>query len=146
VFGNEKEVITFEAKIEQTGQTAIAPVDIGQAHNQLARAEGEYGPQGYAIRGTIVTHMEEIEPAADASAGVVHIIQKAAMNELWTRIRIILSLYRDNWSLDDMQARAAAATRIQAMIPQTGWMIRAIDQDQRFITQEHLLAEWGAVG
>lgn len=143
MFGNQKETITFEAKIEHTGQVTVAPVDVGQAHNQLARAQAEYGPQGYFIRGTIVTHLDRIEPAADASAGGIRVIPKTAVAELWNRVRLMLSLYRDNWSIDNIQARADAAGRVQARIPPTGWLIRALDRDQRFTTAENLLSEWG---
>jgi hypothetical protein len=142
VFGNNKEVITFEAKIEQTRQTAIAPRDVGQAHNQLVRAQGEFGTQGYAVRGTIVTHLNSIEPAADASAGALRVIRKAAMVELWERVRLLLSLYRDRWSLDAMEARRAAAESIRPRLPQTGWLIRALDSPERFVGRERLLGEW----
>jgi len=32
VFGNAKEVVTVEAKVEHTGQNAVSPADVGQAH------------------------------------------------------------------------------------------------------------------
>jgi hypothetical protein len=142
VFGNQKEVITFEVKIEHTGQLAIAPVDVGQAHNQHARAQGEFSAQGYIIRGTIITHMDAIEPAADASAGTIKVVPKVAITNLWDRVRLLLSLYRDRWSVDDMNARAAAAESIRHRIPRTGWLIRALDYDQRFITGQRLTSEW----
>jgi RAD3-like DEAD/DEAH box helicase len=142
VFGNRKELVAFEAKIEHTARTTIVPADVGQAHNQLARAQAEYGPQGYLIRGTIVTHLNELDPAADASAGTIRVIAQGAISELWDRVRLLLSLYRDNWSLDDMGTRALAVGRIQARLPQTGWLIRALDRDERFVTAEQLLSEW----
>jgi hypothetical protein len=142
VFGNTKEVITFEAKVEHTGQTAIAPVDVGQAHNQISRARAEYEPQGYVIRGTIVTHMEHIEPAADVSAAAIRVIQRETVLELWNRVRLLLSLYRDQWSLDDMASRFVAAERIRPRIPQTGWLIRALDSPDRFVAVQTLNAEW----
>jgi hypothetical protein len=141
-FGNQKEVITFEAKIEHTRQTAIAPSDVGQAHIQFTRAQGEFGTQGYVVRGTIVTHFDSIEPAAEASAGALRVIPKTAVGELWERARLLLSLYRDAWSVDDMQARATSAARVRQRIPQTGWLIRALDSERRFVSQQQLLAEW----
>ncbi len=144
LFGNHKEVVTFEAKIEHTARTTIVPEDIGQVHNQLARAQAEYTPAGYAIRGTVVTHLAVIDPAADASAGVIRVIPKDAMIRLWERVRLLLSLYRDRWSLDDITTRAVAAERIQHMIAQTGWLIRALDCDERFVATDRLLAEWAA--
>src|SRR5208282_1958165 len=56
-FGNAREVITFEAKIEHDNKQEISPTDVGQANNQLNRANAEYGPLGYKVRGTMVTHL-----------------------------------------------------------------------------------------
>lgn len=142
VFGNAKEVITFEAKIEQAPSQQIVASDIGQAHNQFTRAETEYGPQSYTVRGTIVTHLATMASDAEASAGSIKALPRTAIFELWTRVRTLLSLYRDDWSLDDIPARSSAAATIRARLPTTGWLIRALDADERFITTEHLLAEW----
>ena len=144
VFGNQRELITFEAKIEHTARITIVPADMGQAHNQFARAEAEYGAHGYSIRGTIVTHMNAIDPAAETSAGAVRVILRDTVLELWHRVRLLLSLYRDNWSLDNMRVRTAAATNIQARIPKTGWLPRALDHGERFVSAEQLLSEWNA--
>jgi len=43
-----------------------------------------------------------------------------------------------------MDTRAVATERIQPRIPQTGWLIRALDYDARFVTVERLLVEWAA--
>jgi hypothetical protein len=70
VFGNQKEPVIFEAKIEHAARTTIVPADVGQAHNQLARAQGEYGGHGYVIRGTIVTHLgDQSTVAREGRAG-----------------------------------------------------------------------------
>jgi hypothetical protein len=143
VFGNAKELVTFEAKVEDRPQREIPPSDVGQAHNQFARADAEYGAQGYVVRGTIVTHLTALEPAAEASAGSIRVIQKQAVMNLWERAGLLLSLYRDHWSLDDMQARRMAAQIVQERIPTTGWLIRALDSNERFVTPERLMAEWG---
>src|SRR5205807_4149632 len=101
IFGNAREVITFEAKIEHTPSQQISASDVGQAHNQLARAEREFQSQGYTIRGTIVTHLTQLAPEAASSAGEIKIVEKSAVLELWNRVRMLLNLYRDHWSLDD---------------------------------------------
>lgn len=142
VFGNSREVVTFEAKIEHDNALQLSPHDIGQAHNQLARALAEYQPQGYTVRGTIVTHLTTLAREAEASAGPIRIFDKSTMFALWERVRLALSLYRDNWSLHDIPARMAAAQTIRARLPATGWLMRAIDVDERFITAQRLLAEW----
>lgn len=142
VFGNMKEVVTFEAKIEDIPSQQIVPSHMGQAHNQLARAEAEYGSQSYTVRGTIVTHLESIDADAEASAGSIKVLPKAVILELWSAVRTLLSLYRDGWSLDDFSARTSAATVVRAKLPATGWLIRALDVHERFITAEHLLGEW----
>ena len=142
VFGNGRELVTFEAKIEHVARAAIVPADVGQAHNQVARAEGEYGAQGYVVRGVIVTHLDVVDEAAEASAGAIRIIARGTVIELWNQVRILFSLYRDHWSLDDVQTRARAAARIEARIPRTGWFQRALDHQGRFVGPEHLLVEW----
>jgi hypothetical protein len=57
-------------------------------------------------------------------------------------VRILLSLYRDRWSLDDINVRTAAAESIRQRIPPTGWLIRVLDHQDRFVTSQRLLAEW----
>jgi hypothetical protein len=142
VFGNSREIITFEAKIEQSDSHELFARDIGQAHNQLARASVQYGSQGYTVRGTIVTHLTTLASEAEASAGTIKVFAKPAIFALWERVRLVLSLYRDGWSLHDIPARMAAAQTIRAKLPATGWLMRAIDVDARFITPERILAEW----
>lgn len=92
VFGNRREVITFETKIEQDSSHQIVASDMGQAHNQLSRAQREYEAQGYIVRGTIVTHLTTIAPEAEASAGSIKVLDKAAIFGLWNRVTSLLSL------------------------------------------------------
>ncbi len=141
VFGNTREVITFEAKIEHAPSQSITTSDMGQAHNQLARAEREFSAQGYTIRGTIVTHLTSLAASVAASAGGIKIVEKAAVLELWDHVRMLLSLYREHWSLEDIAAREAAASGIRPRIPEAGWLIRALDADSEVITAEQLCAE-----
>lgn len=142
IFGNLRELITIEAKIEDTESQMIVAEDVGQAHNQLARAESEFAALGYTIRSAIVTHLPSLSPEAEASAGPIKIVSKEALRGLWERVRILLSLYRDNWSLNDIRARSAAASSIMPRVPHTGWLIRALDADRRNITSEILLVGW----
>lgn len=143
VFGNQRELVTFEAKIEHVARRGIVPADVGQAHNQLARAEAEYGAHGYVVRGVIVTHLDAIDDAAEASAGTIRIITRSTAVALWNRVRLLFGLYRDNWSVDDARTRAGAVARIQGQIPRTGWLQRALDHRERFVAPERLLLEWG---
>jgi len=142
VHGNIKELITFEDKIEDTPSSEIIASDVGQAHNQENRAKGEYEPFGYTVRGTIVTHLTTIRPDAESSAGTIRVIEKDGILELWNRTRTLLSLYRDNWSLDDLSARLAAAETIRPRFPPAGWLIRVLDGTKRTISAVHLLTEW----
>lgn len=142
VFGNFREVVTFEAKIEHRSGSKISAAHVAQVHNHLARASTEYGSQGYTIRGTIVTHLTAFTPDAEASAGHVKVFSKFAVLGLWERVRLAISLYRDGWSLYDIPARTASAQTIRSRIPPTGWLTKAIDSDTRFITEKQLLAEW----
>jgi len=142
VFGNSREVITFEAKIEQVPSGQIDTHDVGQAHIQFSRAMNEYQYQGYTIRGTIVTHLTAVASIADASAGSIKVLEKAAVLALWNRVRTLLSQYRTGWSLDDIAARRASAQALRPKLPHTKWLIRALDADGRFIGEDHLCAEW----
>jgi len=142
IFGNCKEVITLEAKIEDVPSGRITASDIGQTHNQIARAKAEFGTLGYTIRGSIVTHLSELLPDAESSAGEIRIIPKSAFIELWNFIRQLLIKYRASWSLDDINLRRQAAGAIRPEIPSSGWLIRVLNIDQRFITSEKLLREW----
>jgi len=142
VFGNSREVITFEAKIEQDADQELFAHYIGQAHKQITRAVTEHGPNGYTVRGTIVTHLTALARDAEASAGSIKVLPKATILALWERVRLVLSLYRDGWSLYDIPARTAAALSVRARLPATGWLIRALDNDTRFITEDRILAEW----
>ncbi len=143
IFGNRKEVITLEAKIENVPSGKITASDIGQVHNQIARAKSEYESMGYIVRGAIVSHLSEVMPDAESSAGVIRIIPKDTILELWGRVRQLLSEYRNLWSIDDVNLRRQAVEAIRPKIASDGWLTRALDIDERFISSEQLLNEWG---
>ena len=69
---------------------------------------------GYTVCGTIVTHLDDIEPSAKSSLGSLRLISKSAMQSLWERVRLLLSLYRDAWSLDDVSAMLGQVMRKSA--------------------------------
>lgn len=142
VFGNVKEVITFEAKVEHNIQGDITPTMIGQAHNQRERAINEFGDYGYVVRGTVVTHLVALDPAAEASAGDVKIIKRETMFALWQRILSLLIRYRHSWSLDDINQRRIAAAEVRPLLPPDGWILAALDEDCRWIETEILLRNW----
>ena len=58
VFGNHREVITFEAKIEHVSSHQITFSEVGQANNQHVRIESEY--RGYIVREVFVTHLTSV--------------------------------------------------------------------------------------
>jgi len=97
IFGNCKEVVTLEAKIEDSPSRKITASDIGQTHNQIARAKAEFETLGYTIRGSIVTHLTELLPDAESSAGEIRIIPKSAFIELWNFIRQSLITQTDRF-------------------------------------------------
>ena len=142
IFGNSREVITFEAKIEHDPFQHITASDMGQAHIQLARAMSEFRTQGYTVRGTIVTHLTSLGPGVASSAGEIKIVEKQAILELWNRVHTLLSLYREQWSLEDIVAREVSAQRIRPRIPESGWLVRVLDADEEAITSERLCTEW----
>lgn len=141
IFGNSREVLTFEAKIEQNSSQLIAYSDIGQVNNQIIRAKNEY--PGYTVRGMVVTHLIAMAPEAEASAENVKVIEKDAILELWRRLKIILSRYRQGWSLYDVNARRISSQAIRTRLPKTGWFVRILDMtDERFINAQYLCDEW----
>lgn len=143
VFANIREIVTFEAKVEQSSSSEISANYVGQAHNQYTRAVSEYASLGYSVRGTIVTHLSTLTPDADASIGNIKIISKVAVFALWEKVRTLLSVYRDNWSLYNISARNIAANPIRRQIPSTNWLIQTIDEaTDPFITVEKLLTKW----
>lgn len=141
-FGNSKELITFEAKIEHIPGAEIVPSHLGQAHNQLNRAAAEFGQLGYSVRGTIITHLTAIDAAAKSSAGAIRILSKSGVLELWERVRALLSVYRQKWSIDDVSARISAASTLLSKCPKTGWLLKALDADRLFVDGNHLLTDW----
>lgn len=142
VFGNAREAFTFEAKIEHGDATEISAHAVGQAHNQRARAFEELGPAGYTVRGLIVTHLERLAPDAAASLGDIVVLRRAAVTALHERIRELLTAYAASWSLESPQARVAAGEALALQLPDTGWLVAAIDAADRFLEDGGLLAGW----
>ena len=142
VFGNWREAITWEAKIEHGSDAVVDAHAIGQANNQRNRAETELGPSGYGVRGTIVTHLQQVEPSAAASAGTIKVVRKDAVLELWARTGALLGAYADDWSADIPEARLMAADGIAPRLPPTGWLDRALTDEGLFVETGTLLAEW----
>jgi hypothetical protein len=142
VFGNHRETITWEAKIEHESSTAISAHAVGQAHNQRTRAETEMGSQGYIVHGTIVTHLRELDPTSAASIGAIKVIRKDAMAALWTRVNELLGVYASKWSADTPEASLLAADHLAPSLPPTGWLNRALSTPTVFVETSTLLAEW----
>lgn len=142
IFGNRREAITFEAKIEHEAGGRITPSHVGQAHIQLARAKAEYETRGFTVRGTIVTHLVDIDASAESSLGEIRIVRKEGVRQLWDRVVLVLSQYRDEWDLEDVDARMAAAEQVVPRLPPTGWLTDALSKDQTWIEVADLLEQW----
>jgi len=142
VFGNFREAVTFEAKIEHVKTTRISAADVGQAHNQHSRAEKEFGNGGYTVRSVIVTHLSDLHPSALSSLGQLKIVPKDAVLLLFERVRTLLADYRSRWSLDNVATRSSAAEAIRSRIPQSGWLSRSIDVGSPFVSRVGLIKEW----
>lgn len=142
IFGNYKEAITFEAKIEHIPGNKIDSKAIGQAHNQFHTAKERYENRGFKIRSVIITHLKEMEDSAKSSIGDIKIIHKEAIIKLWEKVKKILLDYRSNWSADDIHQRRMSAEAIRTKIPSKSWLSKAIDSDNHFITTDILLKEW----
>ena len=142
VFGSVREIVTFEAKIEDDASNVISLNDFGQAKNQRDRAGTEYNDQGFVIRGTIVTHLAELGPGVEAALADIKVIEKDAVVNLWKTVRAVFVNYRDIWHPDDVAAKRRAGTEITGRIPPTGWLGRALDSGGTFVDGDELLREW----
>jgi hypothetical protein len=141
-FGNSKEAFTFEAKIEHVEGNAITSSHMGQAHNQLNRALAELAPLGYTVRGTILTHLGEIDPAARSSAGPIRILRKDAVLSLWKHVEGLLRNYANGWKLDDVTARIAKTQALLPRCPPAGWLVQALSVDELLVSSDDLLRGW----
>lgn len=142
IFGNAREIVTFEVKIEHEPSNTVTPTALGQAHNQATRAKSEFEARGFTVRGTIVTHLSSIDRSAESSLGEVRILRKDAILGLWQRVLQVLSEYRDDWDLENVEARLAASEQIVAKLPPASWLTRALSNDGTWITADDLLEQW----
>jgi hypothetical protein len=142
VFGNSRQALTFECKIEHGPDAEIDAHAVGQAHNQRARAMAELEPRGYAVRGLIVTHLDRL--AADAAPGLgdIVVLRRDAVAALHHRVDSLLATFAANWSLADPQARVNAGEALVAHLPPTDWLLEAVDQADRFLAADSLLSAW----
>ena len=144
IFGNTREVFTFEAKIEHSPTTEIVASDVGQAHNQLLRAKKEYERLGYSVRGIIVTYLTNIARDAQSALGEIRILQKDSILLLWEKIKLLFSRYRDGWSLDDVNARLQVAASIIPLLPRCGWFTQTLNTENHHIPKNAIVSSWRA--
>jgi Rad3-related DNA helicase len=142
VFGNTREVFTFECKIEHNPTNEIDAHGVGQAHNQYSRALAELGGAGYAVRGVIVTHLQRLAADAAPGLGEIVVVRRDAVQALHARVAELLVGFAAEWSLEDPQARVGAADNLTARLPRAGWLREAIDNADRFLDAGELLAAW----
>ena len=141
-FGNSREFFAFEAKIEHEPSNSITTAHLGQAHVQLSKAKEEYGTQGYSVRAVVVTHLNQLASDAQSSVGPIKFLQKDVVLALWGRVRDIMTTYRSRWSVDDVQVKRDAATTIRPRLPKTGWILRALDSADPWLSEADILKEW----
>ena len=133
-FGNNHELLTFEAKIDHQPSSVITHTNVGQAVAQYNRVQGEYGDKGYIIRSLIVTHLEDISKDGASALGTVRLVSKDVVLALWYRVRTLITSYRSRWSLDDIKVRRSCAFQIRSKLPKTGWLLRAVDGAEPWIS------------
>ena len=141
-FGNSRELIIFEAKIEHEPSNSITLGHLGQAHGQLSRAKERYETLGYSVRAVVVTHLNQLAPDAQSSVGSIKFLQKDIVLALWSRVSVILTTYRSRWSVDDVRARRDVATTIRPRLPKTRWILRALDSADPWLSEADILKEW----
>jgi hypothetical protein len=142
VFGNHREAFTFEAKIEHRDNKAITSRAVGQAHNQKNRAIAELEPKGFTVRGLIVTHLERLSADAAPGLGELVVLRRDAVDQLHARVNELLTRMSVTWSLDSPEARLAASDELAKAMPPTGWLTSAIDNADRFLDADGLMADW----
>ncbi len=142
-FGNSRELIIFEAKIEHEPSNSITLGHLGQAHGQFSRAKERYETLGYSVRAVVVTHLNQLASDAQSSVGPIKFLQKDIVLALWSRVSGILTAYRSRWSVDDVRAQRDAATTIRPRLPDTGWILRALDSADPWLSKADILKEWG---
>jgi len=142
VFGNTREIVTIEAKIEQAQGARIWARDVGQVYVQLARAREQFANRGFTVRAVIVSHIRELDSAAQSSLGEIRILEKDAILLLCSKILETLAEYRRNWSLYDLTSRQVAAEQVIPKLPPEGWLSRALGENGPVINAPMLLAEW----
>ncbi len=141
-FGAFGEMVTFEAKIEDTPSNEIILSDLGQAHNQRSTADSQYGKFGYVVNGVIVTHLTQLGDGVEGAIDNIRIIPKQAIFDLWVGVRSIITSYRNKWLPNHFQENVQAAQSIRPRIPETGWLTRVLETAPVFVTTEWLMQEW----
>ena len=141
-FGNSREFFTFEAKIEHKSfQTRLRlPTWVRLTYSSTGQKD-EYGTRGYSVRAVVVTHLNQLAPDAQSSVGPLKLLQKDTVLSLWEQVRDIMTTYRSQWSIDDVQVKRDAAESIRPRLPKTGWLLRALDQAD--LWEIDILKEWG---
>lgn len=94
------------------------------------------------MRGTIATHLSTIDTSAESSLGEVRVVRKDAAQALWQRAVLVLSRFRDDWDLEDVEARLTAAEQAVAKLPPAGWLTTALSKDDTWIEADDLLGQW----
>jgi hypothetical protein len=144
VFAGHREMLTFELKIEHLPHNSLSTGDIDQALGQVTSAHTEWAPRGFQPRGAVVTTLTTIDSAALPRLGALALIQHDAILALSERLGMLLGLFREAWSPDDLEARRTAYELIAPKLPDTGWLMRAFDQGDPFVSGDALIAEWPA--
>lgn len=139
------EMFTFELKIEHYLTKTITQRDVGQAHNQYNRARSEYQSKGYGVRSIIVTHLEDVATDAEAVLGTVRLASTRTVLALLMCVIECMKRYRDMWSVDDVTAQIAASAELRSSLPRTGWLSRAVEKADPWLSTNALLNEWNSL-
>lgn len=141
-FLGSKELYVFECKIEHVPANELTAGSVDQALGQLTTADGEWTSRGFHPRGVIITHLNTLAPEAASRLGPLALLPHRSIEALWDRLALLVGLFREQWSIDDVVARRHAATQVAPSLPATGWLGRALDTADPWVEQDALLAEW----
>lgn len=137
-----KECYTFELKIEHTNGSSLSLDDINQANGQRTRAITEYGSKGYEVYGFVLTHLEDIDKAAESSLGHLRILKLDAVVQLLDRFMSVLDQFQATYDLDRTETITHAMSKALERLPEPNWLKACFGAETHWIETEALIGQW----
>jgi hypothetical protein len=134
--------LTIEVKKEVT-RDSISRGDVNQADGQRRTAILEMGLAEDRVDGIIVSSMAKINSEAAKALGRIRVVQLELVEEVRSRLEVIMRDYWKTWTREDAAARERARRIASARLPGAAWLSRAIKLAQQpMIPKVELFKEW----